>query len=104
MGVPSFFRWLVQKYPKCLANCAEKHPVVVDGVAIPVDGSEPNPNGFEIDNLYLDMNGIIHPCTHPEEGDAPPSEEEMFIAIFACAQRRPPLALHLRGCGWRRCS
>jgi 5'-3' exonuclease len=58
MGVPGFYRWLVERFPKLAVKSA-----------IPKqdeqDNQLPNVNGIEFDNLYLDMNGIIHICSHP---------------------------------------
>jgi len=51
MGVPSFYRWLLKKYEKVFEDI------------------NPNTNttNVEYDNLYLDMNSIIHPCFHPND-------------------------------------
>lgn len=65
MGVPKFFRWLSERYPAISMLIAENR--------IP-----------EFDCLYLDMNGIIHNCTH-KDSDSPTfrmTEDKMFIAIF----------------------
>ena len=86
MGVPSFFRWLSRKYPKIIAPVIEDPAQVVDGVTLPIDYAAPNPNG-ELDNLYLDMNGIVHPCSHPEDRPAPETEDEMLLAVFEYTNR-----------------
>ncbi|KAI1325649.1 exoribonuclease Dhp1 [Xylariaceae sp. FL0255] len=88
MGIPAAFRWLSTKYPKIISPVIEDKPIVMDdGSVIPVDTTRPNPNGEEFDNLYLDMNGIVHPCSHPEDKPAPKDEEEMMLEIFKYTDR-----------------
>jgi XRN 5'-3' exonuclease N-terminus len=64
-GIPKFYRWLSERYP--LLN-------------MPVTATDAPP---EIDNLYLDMNGIIHNCTHANDPTLKLTETEMVVRIFA---------------------
>jgi 5'-3' exoribonuclease 2 len=66
MGIPAFFMWLTKKYPRIVVDVVEEMWREINGAQIPPDTSQKNPNGVEYDCLYLDMNGIIHPCFHPE--------------------------------------
>ena len=65
MGVPKFYRWLSERYP-CLSEVVKEHQIP------------------EFDNLYLDMNGIIHNCSHPNDDDPHfrITEEKIFSDIF----------------------
>ncbi|MCO5586524.1 hypothetical protein L7F22_040464 [Adiantum nelumboides] len=93
MGVPALFRWLSKKYPKIVGQVQEEEPRTVPGKdgaddeELPIDMSGPNPNGEEFDCLYLDMNGIVHPCTHPEGKPPPETEEEMMKEVFLYTER-----------------
>ena len=49
MGVPKFFRWLTERFPQINRRI-----------------SEGRRSDEYVDNFYLDMNGIIHTCTHGE--------------------------------------
>ena len=110
MGVPAFFRWLTEKYPKVMEDVLEERLEIlgfsdVDGkhnVADEksVDCTRPNPSGLETDNLYVDMNGIIHPCSHPEVGPQPETEVEMYDNVCKYVSRlvrvvRPRRMLYL---------
>lgn len=78
MGVPQLYRWLVQRYPHIVQQ----------------------PDRIECDVLHLDMNGIIHPCCHPESGPQPKTEEDMIHAVIRKVEdivqyARPRLLLYM---------
>mmetsp|Transcript_11284 Transcript_11284/g.20392 ORF Transcript_11284/g.20392 Transcript_11284/m.20392 type:complete len:658 (+) Transcript_11284:94-2067(+) len=67
MGIPKFFRWLSDRYPLINQRLDETH---------------------EFDNFYLDMNGIIHQCTHPNDGEIVAMNlEDMFSRMFEYTDR-----------------
>ena len=65
MGVPKLFRWLVERYP----------------LVVHSTGAMPDP---EFDNLYLDLNGVIHQCTHSNDEVASllKKDKEVASTIF----------------------
>ncbi|KAH1033668.1 hypothetical protein J1N35_045842 [Gossypium stocksii] len=75
MGVPSFHRWLVNKYPNIKVKAIEEHIH-----SHFVDTSSLNLNAIEFGNLYLDMNGIIHP--EDQSVIHPSTYEDVFVSIF----------------------
>ena len=76
MGVPSFYRWLAERYPLAVAP-------LEDPLGLGLGSTEAAAGAGPVDNLYIDLNGVIHPCFHPEDAPAPPSELACFEAILA---------------------
>lgn len=87
MGVPAFYRWISEKYSKIVVEILEQRPPIIEGQILPLNLNEPNPNNLEFDNLYIDMNGLIHPCSHPEDREAPKTEAEMYMNCMKYVDR-----------------
>lgn len=72
MGIPKLFRWLVDLYPSVQQRVSETL------------GTET----AKVDNFYLDMNGIIHMCTHANAEELILLDErKMFQRIFTYTDR-----------------
>ncbi|EPY36244.1 5'-3' exoribonuclease 2 [Angomonas deanei] len=77
MGIAGFFLWLQRWYEQCI------HLIPDSVVEKAKTGEVDRKAKSEMDNLYVDMNGLIHPCCHdtaplPE----PENEEEMIERIL----------------------
>ena len=65
MGIPKFYRWLSERYP--LIN-----QLIADNAFLP-----------EVDNLYLDMNGILHNCSHANDDEVSmKTDKDVLLAVF----------------------
>lgn len=62
MGIPKFFRWMSGRYPLCSQ--------LISQAFIP-----------DFDNLYLDVNGIIHNCASTIDGSKL-NQDDLFGMIF----------------------
>lgn len=64
MGIPKFFRFISERWPLILEQIESQ-------------------DIQEFDNLYLDMNSILHTCTHSNDGTITKlTEEQMYGSIF----------------------
>ena len=99
MGVPTFYRYIHEKFPKAVRDYIEVMPDGLEAATEADWSAEPNPNGIEVDNLYLDFNGIVHNATHPEDRPAPSGFDAMMLEVFRRVDRivlaaRPRRLLH----------
>ena len=49
----AFYRWLSEKYPKIVNDVLEQRAANVEGQEIPIDLTQPNPNGIEVVTSFL---------------------------------------------------
>jgi len=91
MGVPKFFRWLSERYPKIIQRhgslpnpetCQDHFGSKPPDYLPPPDPLSTCGLAPEIDRLYIDMNGVIHGCSHSnidnDEGGSNITEAEIF--------------------------
>ena len=67
MGVPAFFKWLTLRYPNVVSDAIEEINSDYDINDYLLKKYNSQKGMPDIDNFYLDMNGIIHPCCHPQD-------------------------------------
>lgn len=112
MGVPAFFKWLTVRYPQIVIDAISEEDLdalrvqyikentrrrqnQIDPPSNDQDDFDPTvlikkkiaENNPSVDCLYLDMNGIIHPCCHPVDKPQPTTEQEMYHLIFEYIDR-----------------
>lgn len=72
MGVPALFAYVARRFRGVVFPCAASDDVS--------------------DFLYVDMNGVIHACTHPEHRPHPPDESAMLEEICIYVDKLVQLA------------
>ena len=112
MGVPKFYRWVSERWPLINQILTQGVSVVPEYGAFRINTSaaidpcgvaQPAPAALFLrrrdltlacfaDNLYLDMNGIIHNCSHPNDNDIHQRITENDVSL----RDSPSLSLTLR--------
>ena len=83
MGVPAFFRWLANRYPCVMLDLLEgKERGEFDrstNASLVKETSGDFARWVQVDNLFIDCNGVVHPCCHPENGAPQPRNEREML-------------------------
>ena len=86
MGVPAFFRWLANRYPVVMLDLLEGQKRgefdQSTNASLIKETNGQDARWVQVDNLFIDTNGVIHPCCHPENGaPLPKNEKEMMVNV-----------------------